>query len=248
MSYSCRRLGSQSVSRLCSLHSNTGCEKKQKKKPNLHLLVHTGAALPWQRRRWGRLGEAQGWGVNLHLLVPNLRSKLQPPQHPLRYLLWIDIRINKGCIFVKCTCDFSDSFPMVASHQGQHAGCSADSGPPVPKKPWRWCGVSGASLGAITFQRENKLTTFVPCTSLIVAGRKEKSRCERSCALYTKGQMDANSRVHANVSHRDMRNGMQAWKPPQWLSCDSPNRRHSIRWPLMLCRLCWVKGHCCCHW
>lgn len=146
------------------------------------------------------------------------------------------------CIFVRYTCDLSSrSFPMVAWHQGQGAGCSADSAP-VPKKPWRRCGVSGASLGAITFQGENKLTTFVHCTSLVFARRKEKGRCERSCTNYTKRQMDANSSIdvywclnndylagiyshersfffHACVGLltqgcTDMRNYRQAWKPP----------------------------------
>lgn len=175
---------------------------------------------------------------------------------------------------------------MVAWHQGQHAGCSTASAP-VPKKPWQWCGVSGASLGAITFQRENKLTTYVHCTSLIFAGRKEKGRCRRSWAndrwmlIAVSACRDAlikNDRlgsvvllkqallhsiaclpstaikVHAfskllTLSTRMHRH--EKWhanmEAPQGLSCDSPNQHHSIRWPLMLCCLAWIKSHCCCH-
>lgn len=64
---------------------------------------------------------------------------------------------------------------MVARLQGKHAGCSAESAP-VPKKPRRWCGVSGASLEAITFQRENKLTTFVHAGFLQEEKRKADVR------------------------------------------------------------------------
>lgn len=80
---------------------------------------------------------------------------------------------------MKHTCDLgSRSFPIVAWHQGQHAGCSTDTAL-IPKKSWRQCGGVG-----ITFQSKNKLTALVHCTILIFAGRKESDRCESK--LYIK--------------------------------------------------------------
>lgn len=182
MSYICRRLGLQSVSRLFSQQSNTDCEKKKSTFSGAHWY-----SAPLTEEEVGKAGR------NARLGAPGKSENETTATLTSFELLWINICISKDGIFVKCTCDLSSrSFPMVASHQGQHTGCFADSAP-APKEHWRWCRVSGASLGAITFQRENKLTTFVRCTSMIITGKEEKSRCERSCALYANWQMDAAS-------------------------------------------------------
>lgn len=63
---------------------------KKINKKNVHLLAHTGAALPWQRKRWGRLGETQGWGA-----PGKSENKTTATLTSFELLLWIDICMSK---------------------------------------------------------------------------------------------------------------------------------------------------------